>query len=169
MSEEELFKKYQHFIPYYLHKTLPVISKNNQQYDDYISEGNLYLLKAIRNFDPNQGTSIETCIVCYLKTAYRTLYINNTKHNKVKKTSKIGNYCSIKNSSYYHDYITPIEIKNVLEKFRKLNKREQKVIYGSLWQGKSFTELRHDFGITRQGTRFIYTKAIKRLQKILKV
>lgn len=70
--------------------------------EDLIQEGNIGLMKAVKNFDPNKGYRLYTFSIIWIKSEIQNYILNNWKIFKIGSTKELKklffNYRSLKNN-----------------------------------------------------------------------
>ena len=88
MDEGEKYKKYRGLI-FLAMKNLRIYSKTEDERQDYIDAGTDGLLKAIRNYDHRSNVKESTYVY---RCIYNQLKSEITKHNRIKRITKVLSY-----------------------------------------------------------------------------
>jgi RNA polymerase sigma factor (sigma-70 family) len=167
MDETEIVAEYQKFVPYFLHKCIPYINETHYKYSDYISDGNLTLLRAIRSYKENKG-KLHPYLICCICRGHKRKHLNWVRDNNVEKSYLASKPCL----PFYNDTKIKddnLDIQHMMTTFDKvLSKKEQTVVKLRNWENKSFNQIGVALNTNRESARQIYNKSIKKLKLAVK-
>lgn len=151
-----------------LFNCLPYIVKKGKQYlrdysiisyDDYIQEGLIGVLEALKTYRKGHNTTLLT----YARQNITWKMLELFKKNNIRFESiDDNNY----HAGYVVDEITPIDAAKLLELFGTKNKA-QEIAYRVNYNDESMTALAKEWNVTPQAVEYTYKRGLERVRSAI--